>query len=72
MGKHWWEFFCSLGADWSHHDGSSSSSNLLLETAFNNNFLDKLGAEKLSLLMRELGKCSRWESVHRSKRPGIE
>ena len=31
-----------------------------------------MGAEGLSLLSRELGKCSRWESVHRNKRPGIE
>jgi hypothetical protein len=37
-----------------------------------NYFLDKLGVEKLSVLMRELGKCSCWESAHRNIGPGIE
>ncbi len=43
-----------------------------MTTVSGNNFLDKLGAEKLSVLMRELGKCSCWESAHRNKGPGIE
>jgi cold shock protein len=28
--------------------------------------------ERLSIVTRELGKCSRWESAHRYKRPGTE
>jgi hypothetical protein len=43
---------------------------LLLATISCNNSLDKLRAEKISVFMRELGKCSRWESAHGNIRAG--
>jgi len=71
MGKRWWEFCCSLGRGWSEQDFLQAGSSHWRRVSCNN-FLDKSRAEKLFLFTRESGKCSRWESSHRNKLPGIE
>jgi len=69
MEKPWRECFISLATEWRERDLTRPEGFSPLPVG--NKALDKMRPEKLFLLMRELGKCSRRESVHKNYWPGV-
>jgi hypothetical protein len=68
MGKRWWEScFCWQAKRWEHDFPRLTGSCGL---GFGNKALDKSRAVTLFVWERELGKCSRWESVHKKSEAG--